>query len=243
MYTLYIDTHFVDLVLSLFKDENVVETIKIENANHSDIAIGLIAKLLEENNLEVADLKSIIVINKSDLAEDEEEKNLAKIYENIGYSTIITNAKDSVGIDKLKEKLNGETSVFAGNSGVGKSTIINSLFNNKITEEGEISEKNKKGKNTTTLVRIYELEKDTFIADAPGFSTFDIFEIEKEDLSHYFIEFVKYMDKCSYVGCSHVNESENECQVKKAFLEGKISKSRYDNYCKIYEELKNYKKW
>ena len=126
---------------------------------------------------------------------------------------------------------------------LSKSTIINSLFNNKITQEGEISEKSKKGKNTTTLVRLYELEENSFIADTPGFSTFDVFEIKTEDLSHYFVEFLPFIKECSYGGCSHINESEDYCKVKQALLEGKISKTRYNNYCKIYNELKEHKTW
>ena len=90
---------------------------------------------------------------------------------------------------------------------------------------------------------MYELEKNTFIADAPGFATFDVNEIEKEELSHYFREFIPYIGECSYVGCSHINEDIKECKVKRALEENRISKSRYENYCKIYEESKKYKKW
>lgn len=188
-------------------------------------------------------VKSLIAINKCDLVDEKEVQSISQIYDKIGYKVIKIKAKEKMGIQELSDNLKGEVSVLAGNSGVGKSTIINALFNDLITEEGEISKKNKKGKNTTTLVRLYELDPNTFVADAPGFSTFDIYEIEKEDLAHYFIEFAEYMKDCSYVGCSHINESEKECKVKQAYLEGNISNSRYNNYCKIYEELKNFKKW
>ena len=188
-------------------------------------------------------VKSLIAINKCDLVDEKEVQSISQIYDKIGYKVIKIKAKEKMGIQELSDNLKGEVSVLAGNSGVGKSTIINALFNDLITEEGEISKKNKKGKNTTTLVRLYELDPNTFVADAPGFSAFDIYEIEKEDLAHYFIEFAEYMKDCSYVGCSHINESEKECKVKQAYLEGKISNSRYNNYCKIYEELKNFKKW
>lgn len=125
----------------------------------------------------------------------------------------------------------------------GKSTIINNLFKENLTEEGLVSAKNGRGKNTTTIVRLYELEEDTFIADSPGFSTFEINEIDKENLDKEFIEFNDYIRYCRYVGCSHINEGEEECSVKEALNCGKISKSRYDNYCKIYDEIKNIKKY
>ena len=101
-----------------------------------------------------------------------------------------------------------------------------------------MSEKNKRGKNTTTAVTLYELEENTFIADTPGFSTFDITEIEYTNLDKEFIEFVPYISDCKYVGCSHIYEDVRECGVKIALDEEKISKSRYENYKKIYEELK-----
>ncbi len=118
----------------------------------------------------------------------------------------------------------------------GKSTLINSIFNKDITKEGIISQKNQRGKNTTTQVRLYKLDEKSYIADTPGFGAFDISEIASTDLCHYFIEFVPYIESCEFIGCSHVKEE--NCGVKKAVDEGKISMQRYERYCKIYEELK-----
>ena len=144
---------------------------------------------------------------------------------------------------KLKDYLKENITVFSGNSGVGKSTIINSLFGKNITEEGLVSEKNKRGKNTTTAVTLYELEKDAYIADTPGFSTFDINEIDYKNLDKEFIDFIPFIQDCRYVGCSHIYENEKECNVKRAVLDGKISKLRYENFVKIYKELEeNFKK-
>lgn len=118
----------------------------------------------------------------------------------------------------------------------GKSTIINALFDKEVTKEGEISSKNKKGKNTTTDIKLYELDKDTYIADTPGFSSFEITEIESTDLDKYFIDFKNYLAECEFVGCSHLKEE--NCGIKKGVKEGKISQERYDRFCKIYNELK-----
>ncbi len=119
----------------------------------------------------------------------------------------------------------------------GKSTIINAIFDKEVTKEGEISTKNKKGKNTTTDIKLYELDKNTYIADTPGFSSFEITEIESSDLDKYFIDFKKYIEECEFVGCSHLKEE--QCGIKKALEQGKISQERYERFCKIYNELKD----
>ena len=111
------------------------------------------------------------------------------------------------------------------------------MFNENITEEGEISQKNKRGKNTTTHIKLYELNKDTYIADTPGFSTFDVYEIPYKELDKYFDEFKNGIENCRYIGCSHIKE--DECGVKDLIEENKIDRQRYENYIKIYEELKD----
>lgn len=118
----------------------------------------------------------------------------------------------------------------------GKSTIINAIFDKEVTKEGEISTKNKKGKNTTTDIKLYELDKDTYIADTPGFSSFEITEIESRDLDKYFIDLKKHINECEFVGCTHIKEE--ECGIKKGVEEGKISQERYERFCKIYNELR-----
>lgn len=179
-------------------------------------------------------VKSIIVLNKCDL---ENPKEIKELYEKVGYTVIPLQAKNKVGIDELKKYLKNNITVFSGNSGVGKSTIINNLFDDVIAQEGLISQKSKRGKNTTTAVTLYELEKDTYIADTPGFSTFDITEIEYKELDKEFKEFIPYIQNCKYVGCSHIYENTKECAVKEAVDRNEITISRYSNYEKIYKEL------
>ena len=180
-------------------------------------------------------LKATIVLNKVDLEQKDEIERIAKLYENIGYKVIQTNAKQGVKIEEIKALLEGEITAFAGNSGVGKSTLINSIFDQVLTQEGDISDKNQRGKNTTTSTTLYKYKENSYIADTPGFSTFEINEISKEDLCHYFVEFVPYLDKCEFQGCSHIKEE--NCGVKKALESGKISLQRYENYVKIYNNL------
>lgn len=181
-------------------------------------------------------IKPIICLNKIDLEDTEIVEQIEELYKKIGYEVIKTNAKEGVGVEKIRELLKGNVTAFSGNSGVGKSTLINSIFEKDITQEGLISKKNKRGKNTTTQVNLYNIGKDSYIADTPGFSTFEISEIETVDLCHYFIEFVPYIEKCEFVGCSHVKEQ--NCGIKQAIESGKISGERYDRYCKIYSDLK-----
>lgn len=143
-------------------------------------------------------------------------------------------------MQKLKENIN----VLAGNSGVGKSSLINAIFNKKLTPEGEISSKNKRGKNTTTSTKLFEIEENTYIADTPGFSTFSIEEIPSKELAEYFKEFKEKIKNCEFNGCTHIKEK--NCGIKQAIEEGKIAQDRYNRFCKIYEELKQKeerKKW
>ena len=162
-------------------------------------------------------LKPIIVVNKIDLADT--YKKIVDIYKKTGYTVIATNAKIGKGVNEVKKILKGKISAFSGNSGVGKSTTINTLFGNDITKEGEISTKNKKGKNTTTQVKLYELDKHTFIADTPGFANFELSEIEAQELEKYFIDIMPYVEKCQFVGCTHIKEQ--KCGVKDAVAQRK----------------------
>lgn len=185
---------------------------------------------------EFLNIRAIIVLNKTDLDKKEEFKKIKEIYTDIGYKVIETEATKIKGIQQLKKELKGNMNAFAGNSGVGKSTLINAIFNEQITEEGKISSRNKRGKNTTTATKLYEIDEETYLADTPGFSTFEISEVESKDLYKYFIEFKDYANECEFIGCTHIKEK--TCGIKNAVEKGKINSERYERFCKIYQELK-----
>ena len=180
---------------------------------------------------EYMNIKPIICLNKIDLEDEEKIDYIYNLYSTICYTVIKTDAKNNVGVDKIKEHLPNNITAFSGNSGVGKSTLINSLIGKQIAEEGNISNRNKRGKNTTTQVLLYKIEENSYIADTPGFSTFDISEIDKNDLAKYFVEFRPYLTECEYADCSH--KKEENCGIKNAVQEGKISKERYENFCDL----------
>ena len=182
-------------------------------------------------------IKPIICINKIDLDEEKLADKIEDTYKNIGYEVIRTVANQGRGVDSIIDILKNNITAFSGNSGVGKSSLINSLFSDNLTKEGLISDKNKRGKNTTTSIKLYKIDDNSYIADTPGFSSFEINEIETKDLYKYFREFKEYDNTCEFVGCSHIKEE--KCGIKQALEEGKISKDRYERYCKIYNELKN----
>ena len=217
------------------KVANVDQIVFILSAKHPKPDLLMLDKQLAY--AEFIGIEPIIIINKMDLADCEEIK---KLYTQVGYKTIIASAKEIIGIDEIKENLRNKTSVFSGNSGVGKSSIINAIYGFNKTEEGEISRKNKKGKNTTTDIKLYEIEENTFIADTPGFSSFEINEIESSELDKCFIEFKDRIKNCEFIGCTHIKEE--NCGIKEAVKNGEISEERYDRYCTIYEELKDKEK-
>ncbi len=216
------------------KVSNISQLIFVLSSKHPKPDLLMLDKQLAF--AEFLNIKSIIVLNKIDLDEKTEFKEIKKIYENIGYKVIETQANAGNGVQELIRLMKNNINVFSGNSGVGKSTLINSIFNENITQEGEISQKNKRGKNTTTSIKLYEIDENTYIADTPGFSTFEISEIESKKLENYYIEFKQFIQNCEFIGCTHIKEE--NCGVKQAVKSGEINKDRYERFCKIYSELK-----
>ena len=183
----------------------------------------------------------IICFNKMDLASEEERVRLKRDYEKSGCRVLFSSAHEGEGIPELKELLRGRTTVMAGPSGVGKSSTLNSISTEKQMETGAVSEKIKRGRHTTRHSELIYLGEDTFLMDTPGFSSLYLTGIEKEELRFYFPEFSEYENQCRFNGCSHIHEP--GCAVKQALEKGKISRMRYEDYCYLYEELANAKKW
>ena len=216
---------------------NVDQIIMVMATTNPKPDLTLLDKQLvmaEKNGVEI-----LICLNKIDLKDDCNE--IIDTYERIGYQVITTDAKSGLGIEKLAVLLKGKLTAFTGNSGVGKSALTNNIFKDVISQEGDISEKTLKGKHTTKYVELFEIAPDTFIADTPGFSSYEVQGVSYKELDQYFIEFVPEIAKCQYRGCTHVKE--NNCGIKKAVERGKIDKGRYERYCALYQKLKEEKKW
>ncbi len=187
------------------------------------------------------DIPCIICFNKLDIDEEGTGNRYQEIYQNAGYQTLMVSAGEKIGIEQLQAILAGKTTTVAGPSGVGKSSLINCLQSDIVMETGHISEKIERGRHTTRHAELIALGEHTYILDTPGFSSLGLFHLEKEQLAGHYPEFADGEKYCRFGGCSHITEP--ICGVKDAVEEGTVSKMRYDNYCLLYEELKNKKKY
>ncbi len=187
------------------------------------------------------DVRTIICLNKLDLADASYADEINEIYNKCGYETVCISTKEKNGIEEVKKLIEGKTTVFAGPSGVGKSSLLNCLGDNLEAKTGELSQKVMRGKHTTRHSELISISDDTYIMDTPGFTSLFVEDMDAEDLKAYYEEFDTYQSKCRFGGCVHINEP--DCAVKKALSEGLISKLRYDNYTQIYDELKNKRRW
>lgn len=191
--------------------------------------------------MEQQGLPSVICFNKSDIASAEEQEALQDAYEACGYRVFFISVKEQEGLKEVRQILQGKTTTVAGPSGVGKSSLINYLHPQAGMETGAVSEKIDRGRHTTRHSELFALDRESYIMDTPGFSSLQLFDMEKEELKDFYPEFREYEGGCRFRGCVHM--SEPGCRVKQALSEGKISSVRYHNYTVLYEELKSRKKY
>lgn len=186
--------------------------------------------------MEKEGVPAVICFNKKDLGTQEELDLLSQTYQSCGYQVILSSTFNGEGMDQIREALKGKTTVVAGPSGVGKSSITNALQGNVQMETGEISKKLKRGKHTTRHSQVIPVGEDTYLMDTPGFSSLYLTDMEEHELKDYFPEFQKYEGQCRFQGCRHIHEP--DCAVKEALENNKISKLRYEDYLGLYKELK-----
>ena len=191
--------------------------------------------------MEERGVPSIICFSKEDLTGEAERQEMMDHYTSAGYQVLSISSKEGRGLEEVKDILRGKTTVLAGPSGVGKSTLLNALVPDADMETGSVSEKIKRGRHTTRHAEIFLVEDDTFVMDTPGFSSVYPASVEAVDLRHYFPEFAEHEGQCRFLGCVHVNEP--GCSVKAAVEEGRIHRSRYENYVVLYEELKQQRRY
>lgn len=189
---------------------------------------------------ENAGIDSVIVLSKADKASESDVEAIVHKYEAIGYRVIPTSTKQERGIDSVREVLRDRISVFAGQSGVGKSSLINALFPGTSLQTGDISQKLGRGRHTTRHVELIPLEGGGYVADTPGFSSLEFIGIDELDLAEAFRDFAALSSECKFRGCLHV--SEPSCAVQSALEEGKIDLERYEHYKQFREELKEYQR-
>ena len=183
----------------------------------------------------------IICVNKCDL---DPATDLVRIYRNAGFSVIRASAETGEGVEELRSLLQGKLTAFTGNTGVGKSSMLNRLSPQLQLATGEVSEKLGRGRHTTRHVELFRLAEDTYVADTPGFASFDTEQMDvilKENLQYAFSDFAPFMGQCQFHDCSH--RAEPGCRIRQAVEEGAIERSRYDSYLRLYEKSSQIKLW
>ena len=220
---------------------NATIAVLLFSVREPDMSYLLLDKFLV--HIEHAGLKPIICLTKGDLLAkvgDELIQRTVELYERVGYQVLVTSSAEGQGVEAVREQLSGSISVFAGQSGVGKSSLLNAMLPGIELETSEISLRLGRGRHTTRHVELLDLGHGAYVADTPGFSQLDFLELGVGELSPCFIEFIPYAEKCKFRGCSHLHEP--GCMVKEALEQGAIAASRYEHYVAFYQEMKDKKR-
>ena len=217
-----------------------IDTLVIFAANVNPVTepflIDRVAAIAGDQEVQV-----VLCVNKCDL---DPGMDLTRIYTHAGFDVICTSAETGEGVEQLRDMIRGKLAAFTGNSGVGKSSILNRLCPELALPTGEVSEKLGRGRHTTRHVELYDLGEDTYVADTPGFSSFDTDQMDvilKENLQYAFPDFGAYIGRCQFHDCSH--RKEPGCAVTAALAAGEIEQTRYDSYLRLYEKASQIKLW
>ena len=242
-------------VVDEYEKKGVIETIKKRKNElirpsiaNVDMAVIVFAAKNPDPNLSLIDrfivlaerefLDIVICINKIDVDEEKDYMKIKSIYESCGYKVVLSSTKKDIGIEELKEHMDGNVVVLAGPSGVGKSSLLNAIDERLQLKTGEISEKLGRGKHTTRHAELMDFGAGTMIADTPGFSSLSLNHIDEKELKEYFSEFEEYEEECRFHSdCIHENEP--SCAVKNAVENGELFKERYDSYIQLLNEIRN----
>ncbi len=216
--------------------QNIDQLVIVASFVEPPLKTGLIDRFLVLAELE--QLEPIICLNKTDLLErPEEAEEVASIYRPLGYRVLLTSAVSGQGIGELRQLLMGRISALAGHSGVGKSSLLNAVAPDLDIEVNEVSAATKKGRHTTSKVRVYNLDDQSKVIDLPGIKLLNFIDIHYDEARLFYREFEQYAPFCKYRDCQHITE--DHCAVKEALEEGKIHPLRYESYLNLVESLKN----
>ncbi len=220
---------------------NIDQAFVVTSLKEPDINTNLLDRII--TIFEYQNIVPILIFSKSDLLTEKElteSLEIVNYYKGIGYNTIVTSNANPLTIEDIKPFIKGKISVFAGQSGVGKSSILNVLDDTINMDTGEISKALNRGKHTTRFTKLFNI-CEGWLADSPGFGTMELIDMEKIDVAHSFIEFFNLSNECKYNGCLHLNEP--SCRIKKAVEQKEILQSRYENYQQFIKELDTKRKW
>jgi len=217
---------------------NVDQAVLVFSVQEPAFSSLLLDKFLVHT--EHSGIDSVIVLSKADLVPDAEIQAIVEKYNRIGYPVIPTSKRDHRGIAELRHQLQDRISVFAGQSGVGKSSLINLLFPGIELQTGDVSHKLGRGRHTTRHVELIPLEEGGYVADTPGFSSLEFIGLDELDLAQAFRDFAQVADHCKFRGCLHL--SEPHCAVRNGVEAGEIEAERYEHYKQFHEELKEYQR-